>query len=78
VALSPDATLIAEATPNKPGEVTLWRRTAEGLTQETSFVAHQESVDRLIFSEDGTRLITGCAEGTALVWDVKALRARRK
>jgi WD40 repeat protein len=74
IALAPGGRLLAWGTA--AGTVGLW----DPLTRERLWQCrgHRGSVDHLAFSADGTRLLSGSADTTALLWDVPRLRSPRQ
>ena len=69
VALDPSGNIIATATSNS--EVRIWDARDGKLIYD--LVGHRESVEELIFSSDGTRLVSrgGPYDGLTFVWNVR-------
>jgi WD40 repeat protein len=74
VAISPDGKMIASGSWFREicdDKVHLWE-VATG-SERCQLAGHQYAIDSLVFSPDGTSLISGGRDGTALVWDLKSL-----
>jgi WD40 repeat protein len=70
-AFSPDGKLLAVGVdlPRGWAGVAVWELATGG--QIAEWVGHQGAVTGLVFSPDGQLLVSGGADGTALVWDVR-------
>jgi WD40 repeat protein len=81
VALAPSGRLAASAggSPKSPSDaggprrIRLWD--VAGCREVAHFEGHDADVTSLDFSPDGTRLVSGHADGTVLVWDVASVPA---
>lgn len=73
VTLSPDGKRFATA--SERGVVDVYEVGQDGRSPQRSFVAHQDRIEYLEFSRDGSRLLTaGAYDGEARVWDVEGAR----
>jgi WD40 repeat protein len=70
VAWSPDGRLLAGAYDFGGGGVLVWDTTTGALL--TTLDGHRGPVDRVLWSADATRLISGSRDGTVVVWGVRA------
>ena len=70
VAFSPDNKFFAAAASGEPdGRIGVWDTASA--KEVTAFKGFRGSVRSLVFTDDGTRLISGMSDTTALVWDLK-------
>jgi WD40 repeat protein len=72
-AVSPDGRRIASV--GRFGKLFLWEAATGSKLGE--FSGHAVSADDLVFSPDGTRLLSACVDRTLLVWDMRALLDRK-
>ncbi len=75
VALSPDGSLLAGSEQGGT-ELLIWDLTgaSDNAEPQTLEEAHERSLTGIAFSPDGSKLITGSDDGTAIIWDVAELK----
>lgn len=69
---SPDGRLLAFCTPENG--VKVWG--VYGNAELATFTGHTGEITALAFSPDGSKLVSGAADGVALVWDLVAVRKK--
>jgi WD40 repeat protein len=70
IATSPDGKLIAVG--EESGKIRLFATTGGNITQ--TFAGHTAAVTTIVYSADGSRLLSGSADKTARLWDVAAAK----
>jgi WD40 repeat protein/serine/threonine protein kinase len=76
IAFSPDGRYIATGGNDKAGFLKLWDAASGSLVR--TFDGHSDSVLSIVFSKDGSRMLTSSYDKTARLWDVATGKELRK